>query len=791
MQPDIKASIDFLKKFHPEGPWVLTAIGLDRSRITTDSFEPKDTAAVTKWLEKYGGERNIYFLVNRPIGMPSKKPQREHIQEMAWLHIDIDPEDGADLDAERDRCLALLTSKLPKGIPPPTCVVFSGGGYQGFWRLKEPLSLGGNLEKAEDAKLYNMQLETIFGGDHCHNIDRIMRLPGTINIPNAKKAAKGRKREMAKVFEFNKNSYDLSKFKKQPKVQDGTKSLGASTDLELKGEIPLIDDVSYLDQWDVPDRLKVIAVQGRHPDEVKEGDNSRSAWVFDFVCNMARCGVPDEVTFAILMHPDFGISSSVREAKPTPERYALRQIARGKEYAIDPVLAELNHQHAVIGNVGGSCKVIEEVDDPTLNRSRLTFASFTDFRNRYMNKKIKIGEDRDGNPKFMELGKWWLQHSHRRQYRQVVFRPGAETPEDYNMWRGFAVAPQPGDWSIFRDHLYRNVCGENEEHFNYLLGWMARTVQQPDTPGEVAVVLRSGKGTGKSKVATTFGSLFGRHMLHIANASHLVGNFNSHLRDALVLFADEAFFAGDKKHESVLKTIITERTIQIEAKGVDVQTQPNYIHLIMASNSDWVVPAGPDERRFFVLEVGDGNKQDTTFFAALDAQMANGGREGLLYDLLNLDITEYDVRKVPQTDALTEQKRRSMDIVEEWWYRCLKNGRILRYEDNWKSSVPTAHLYEEFKKYLEQWNIFSRHMNETIFGRELAKCTTMRKIQKRMNIEEQDPNGGSYHTQKRVYVYEFPDLEDCRAEWDRKYFKEDWSMQVQEDETVQTGQTPF
>ena len=42
------------------------------------------------------------------------------------------------------------------------------------------------------------------------------------------------------------------------------------------------------------------------------------------------------------------------------------------------------------------------------------------------------------------------------------------------------------------------------------------------------------------------------------------------MRDKLVVYADEAFWAGDKKAEGVLKAMITEDTIQIEMKGKDV-----------------------------------------------------------------------------------------------------------------------------------------------------------------------------------------------------------------------------
>ena len=71
-------------------------------------------------------------------------------------------------------------------------VVFSGGGYQAFWKLETPISINGDLGRAEDAKRYNQQLELLFGGDNCHNVDRIMRLPGTVNVPDERKRTKGR-----------------------------------------------------------------------------------------------------------------------------------------------------------------------------------------------------------------------------------------------------------------------------------------------------------------------------------------------------------------------------------------------------------------------------------------------------------------------------------------------------------------------------------------------------------------------------------------------------------------------
>jgi hypothetical protein len=88
----------------------------------------------------------------------------------------------------------------------------------------------------------------------------------------------------------------------------------------------------------------------------------------------------------------------------------------------------------------------------------------------------------------------------------------------------------------------------------------------------------------------------------------------------------------------------------------------------MSSNADWVVPAGADARRYFVLNVSDAQMQKTDYFAAISKQMENGGREALLQFLLHRDLSGFEVRRVPQTDALAQQKahsRRGIDALIE------------------------------------------------------------------------------------------------------------------------------
>src|SRR5262249_29391895 len=269
----------------------------------------------------------------------------------------------------------------------------------------------------------------------------------------------------------------------------------------------------------------------------------------------------------------------------------LDQLAEKQDRVPDADLLEMNKQFAVV-KVGGKTRVVSIEDDPTYPGSKLpVFSTLNDFR-QFHDKRRKVVTTDDGTSKRVGLGRWWINHEERRQYDGIVYAPNSKDPTKLNLWMGFGCEAIAGDCDLYLSHIRENIAAGNQDHANYLLNWMARAVQDPGTAGEVAVVLRGKEGTGKGVFAKEFGRLFGSHFRHLIQAKHLVGHFNSHLQQCSVLYADESFFAGDRSHESTLKGLITEQTLFIEPKGLDGFTVRNCIHLLMSSNSDWVVPAG-------------------------------------------------------------------------------------------------------------------------------------------------------------------------------------------------------
>jgi hypothetical protein len=175
------------------------------------------------------------------------------------------------------------------------------------------------------------------------------------------------------------------------------------------------------------------------------------------------------------------------------------------------------------------------------------------------------------------------------------------------------------------------------------------------------------------------------------------------LVDALFLFLDEAFWAGDKQGEGTLKALITERTLMIEPKGVDSFQMPNRLKILMASNNDWIVPASADERRYFVLDVPDTRKGDKSYFTKLVAAIEGDELSALLHHLLQLDLSDFDQRNPPHTEGLNKQKLIGAESFVRYWHDCLGAGYLLATgEADWPSNVVCEVLHAGYVEHAHQ-----------------------------------------------------------------------------------------
>jgi Family of unknown function (DUF5906) len=437
----------------------------------------------------------------------------------------------------------------------------------------------------------------------------------------------------------------------------------------------------------------------------------------------------------------------------------------------DDAIEAMNDRHAIIDNVGGKT-VIAGWEPSQLDPARMVvvFQNKESFLLRYSNRYaiIDVSDGRGGTRQTsMALGQWWLSHRQRRQYRGVTFLPAGPkvVNECLNLWRGWGVEPKPGDWSLIREHIEVVLAGGNKEFSDYITRWIAWAIQNPAAQAEVALVLIGVKGVGKGTLVRCLQRIFGVHAFQVTSREHVIDKFNGHLQDCILFIADEAYWGGDKRCVGRLQGMITEPTLPIERKGLDVFEVKNFLHVIMLAEPGWVIPAGRYERRYAAIAVSGAKRGDKAYFKALHRQIYNGGAEAMFYDLAAMDLGDWHPREIPEAlltnPALQKQQSHTLPPLEQWYVMLLHDGRIpgafKKGKSDVRSTAYTMSLIEDARK-------------------KVPRLHDLTEVALRNFLVNEDQIGAicTKHRGASGNGWTFPPLAEAREAWSRQYGPQQW-----------------
>ena len=386
-------------------------------------------------------------------------------------------------------------------------------------------------------------------------------------------------------------------------------------------------------------------------------------------------------------------------------------------------------------------------------------------RDRYRWKKVLLpsGGDVPIQKPVVDL---WLESRKADQYKRVDFdpsRPPGGNGGTYNIWTGFAVSPQPGDWSLMQEHIAENICNGDGELTAWLLNWLALGVQQPGDLIGTAPVLAGLPGVGKGILAHTYGSLWGRHYTTITQESHVTGRFNAHMFGRRFIFIDEGMWGGNRQDAGAIKTRITEPFIMLEAKGIDPIKVRNRTIYMIASNEASIVPADIADRRWQMFEVGNRRQGDLAYFAALAAQLDAGGRQGMLYDLLCREVSAGpDPHRTIKTAGLFEQILRAQGPEFRYVFQILDEG--LLPQPDAPNNRPNATTIGAMLAELRAKHPGGQYVQSRNFGKYLKGIfPAIETVQSGTYLERQ----GTQIIGTRSTRYNFPPLAKCRRDFER------------------------
>jgi hypothetical protein len=188
------------------GHITLTAIPAAGGATVTKTFVSDDFETMRRWIEAHqGGFRNIYFQVNETHPQCAKKPSKNDMIAVNCRHADVDPVDALHpYLEERDRLHRLGDFLHQDATMPPSVVLDSGNGIYPIWIVTRQLLASGVQEEIEAE---NQAIEAAVGAGGTFNIDRLLRLPGTLNFPNAKKLKLGRGMTRARMLHQSARTY--------------------------------------------------------------------------------------------------------------------------------------------------------------------------------------------------------------------------------------------------------------------------------------------------------------------------------------------------------------------------------------------------------------------------------------------------------------------------------------------------------------------------------------------------------------------------------------------------------
>ena len=240
----------------------------------------------------------------------------------------------------------------------------------------------------------------------------------------------------------------------------------------------------------------------------------------------------------------------------------------------------------------------------------------------------------------------------------------------------------------FLKHIKEVISNNDEAVYEYFINWISMIIQQPDGKTETAIVITGDQGTGKNVFTNVICDLMKRYSnRNLNNIDHLVGKFNTALENMKLIICNELSSADTNKYlnSDSLKSVITEREVTINPKGLAPRDVQNVVNLIMVSNNFAPVNIEGGDRRYVVTATSNAHKGDYDYFDSLCRSMDEAFYNNLLTFFMKRDLSKFNPRKIPMTEVKKAVQEISRSAYESFIQANLKQfvegiGRKEAYE---------------------------------------------------------------------------------------------------------------
>ncbi len=257
-----------------------------------------------------------------------------------------------------------------------------------------------------------------------------------------------------------------------------------------------------------------------------------------------------------------------------------------------------------------------------------------------------------------------------------------------------------GDVSRFTGHLEKMFPNENDRAI--ITNFMAAVVQYPGIKFQWCPVIQGTEGNGKSMLIRAITHAIGERYCHSVNSNTLAdggGKFNKWLEGKLFIDFEEIYTADRRDMMEILKPIVTNPRMEIQAKGANQYTGDNRANMIMATNHKDAILKTSKDRRYAILYTAQQSKADCLRDGMNDAYFSS------IYNWLNDEdgyamvaewLYTFPIRddmnpakgcqRAPETSCENEAITQSLGVVEQYIMEWVDTGRP-GFRGGWISSA--------------------------------------------------------------------------------------------------------
>jgi len=252
--------------------------------------------------------------------------------------------------------------------------------------------------------------------------------------------------------------------------------------------------------------------------------------------------------------------------------------------------------------------------------------------------------------------------------------PGAAFVDGDDIWvNSYYPAPGKrtgGDVGPFLRHVEKLLPDDNDREI--LLSYLAACVQRAGEKFQWCPVVQGTDGNGKTVLYRILEYALNERYCFQLNPNDIQNKFNSWIENKLLVCVEEIRVRGRSDIADVLKPLITNQRVAIQAKGMDQETGDNYANFLMFSNHKDAVFKARNDRRYCCLftaqqefEDLERDGMDGAYFGELYRWLQAGGFAAVAEYLSTREISVNLFDRAPRTTSTAEAEKVSLGRAEQ------------------------------------------------------------------------------------------------------------------------------